>query len=73
MARCECCRRNATMTCGFGGQSMLSFCDEHYVWHMAQAHQHEPAERELPDMPSDEEIRRRYRKLRSALMKGGAP
>ena len=47
------------MTCGFGGQPMLSFCDEHYVWHMAEAHQHVTDNPPRSAIPSDDEIRRR--------------
>lgn len=53
--------KNATMTCGFGGQPMLSFCDDHYVRHMIESHQHTPIECAKPGDggPSYEYLRSR--------------
>lgn len=57
--RCECCFKPATMTCGFGGQPELHFCDSHYIWHMTEAHKHTPIERAEPGRggPSYEYLR----------------
>ena len=40
MGRCEVCEttRQPLYTCGFEDQPMLSFCREHWIEHVAEAH-----------------------------------